>query len=84
MEELINPSKFSQILSVKKEKDGSYRLDRCFPSNTSEDMLQPINRLKETQNKKSGLHLLHFQFYAVTNMAKKRVFTCCIFTNDNC
>ena len=65
MEELINPSKFSQILSVKKEKDGSYRLDRCFDSNTSEDMLQPINKQvkkkkKKPQNKKNGLHLLHF------------------------
>ena len=39
VEELINPSKFSQILSVKKVKEGSYRL-----SNTSEDMLQPINK----------------------------------------
>ena len=44
MEELINPSKFSQILSAKKR--GNYRLDRCFASNTFEDMLQPINKLK--------------------------------------
>ena len=43
MEELINPSKFSQVLSVKKEKEGSYRPDWCFVSNTSDDMLQPIN-----------------------------------------
>ena len=44
MEELINQSKFSQILSAKKR--GNYRLDRCFASNTFEDMLQPINKLK--------------------------------------
>ena len=42
VEELINPSKFSQILTAK--KGGNYRLDRCFASNTSEDMLQPINK----------------------------------------
>ena len=48
MEELINQSKFSQILSAKKR--GNYRLDRCFASNTSEDMLQPINKLKKKKN----------------------------------
>ena len=50
MEELINPSKFSQILSAKKR--GNYRLDRCFASNTSEDMLQPINKYKKKIKKK--------------------------------
>ena len=49
MEELVNPSKKFQILSVKKVKEGSYRLDRCFVSNTSEDMLQPKKK-KKTQN----------------------------------
>ena len=43
VEELINPTKFSQILSAKKKR-GNYRLDRWFASNTSEDMLQPINK----------------------------------------
>ena len=50
MEELINPSKFSQILSAKKR--GNYRLDRCFASNTSKDMLQPINKYKKKILKK--------------------------------
>ena len=33
---------FSNIIC--KKKGGNYRLDRCFASNTSEDMLQPINK----------------------------------------
>ena len=49
VEELINPSKISQILSAKKR--GNYRLDRCFASNTSEDMLQPINKLKKKKKR---------------------------------
>ena len=31
----------------KKKKNGNYRLDSCFASNTSEDMLQPINKYKK-------------------------------------
>ena len=45
VEELINPSKFSQILSAK--KGGNYRHDRCFASNTFEDMLQPKTSIKK-------------------------------------
>ena len=47
----MNQSKFSQILSAKKR--GNYRLDRCFASNTSEDMLQPINKYKKKFKKKN-------------------------------
>ena len=35
---------FSNIICKKR---GNYRLDRCFASNTSEDMLQPINKYKK-------------------------------------
>ena len=46
MEELINPSKFSQILSAKKKKNGAIidLIDASLVSNTYEDMLQPINK----------------------------------------
>ena len=40
---------FSNIICKKR---GNYRLDRCFASNTSEDMLQPINNYKKNKNKK--------------------------------
>ena len=35
---------FSNIIC---KKNGNYRFDRCFASNTSEDMLQPINKYKK-------------------------------------
>ena len=45
MEELINPSKFSQILSAKKKNGAIIDLiDASLVSNTYEDMLQPINK----------------------------------------
>ena len=40
---------FSNIICKKR---GNYRLDRCFASNTSEDMLQPINKYKKKIKKK--------------------------------
>ena len=45
VEELINPSKFSQILSAKKKNGAIIDLiDASLVSNTYEDMLQPINK----------------------------------------
>ena len=44
VEELINPSKFSQILSAKKKGAIIDLIDASLVSNTYEDMLQPINK----------------------------------------
>ena len=65
VEELINPSKFSQILSAKKR--GNYRHDRCFASNTSEDMLQPINKYKKKIIKKKKNTHTHTQIHTDTH-----------------
>ena len=68
MEELINPSKFSQILSVKKIKEGSYRLDRCFASlvilpKICFNQKTSNKKTQNTKHKKKGFHLLHHGAY---------------------
>ena len=40
----------------KKKKNGNYRLDSCFASNTSEDMLQPITKYKKKLKKLKKTH----------------------------
>ena len=44
---------FSNIICKKR---GNYRLDRCFASNTSEDMLQPITKYKKKLKKLKKTH----------------------------